>query len=61
MQMLWSLFSFKVKMVWAPFPRCNIVFVLREVLFISVRYLIESDPGLSGVTGKFYHGKFHHR
>ena len=44
MPMLWSLFSFKVKMVWAPFQRCNIVFELGAVLYIFVRYFIESDP-----------------
>ena len=40
--MLWSLFSFKVKMVWGSFPRCNIVLVLGAVLNIFVRYLVES-------------------
>ena len=44
MLMLWSLFSFKVKKLWRLFPRCNIVFVLSEVSYIFVRYLIESDP-----------------
>ena len=59
--MLWSLFSFKVEMVGAPFPICNIVLVFGEVLYIFVRYLIKVTLGVSGVIGKFYHRKFHHR
>ena len=41
--MLWSLFGFKMEMVWASFPRCNIVLVLGAVLYIFVRYLMECD------------------
>ena len=44
MPMLWSLFDFKMKMVGAPFPRCNIVLMLGAALYIFVMYLMESDP-----------------
>ena len=42
--MLWSLLGFKMEMVGSPFPRCNILLVLRAVLYIFGRYLMESDP-----------------
>ena len=48
MQMLWSLFSFKVKMLWTPFSRCSIVFVSEEVLYIFERDWIENDPRCFG-------------
>ena len=41
--MSWSVFGFKMEMVWAPFPSCNIVLVLGAVLYVFVRYLMESD------------------
>ena len=41
--MLWSLFDFKMEMVWALFPRCNTVLVLGAVLYIFVRYSMKSD------------------
>ena len=56
-----SLFGFKMEMVGEVFPRCKIVLVLGTVLYIVVRYLMKVTLGVSGVTGKFYHLKFHHR
>ena len=39
----WFLFNFKMEMFWALFPRCNIVLVLGQMLYLFVRYLMESD------------------
>ena len=61
MPMLWPLFGFKMEMVGAAFPRCNIVLVFGAVLYIFVRYMMKVTLSVSGVTGKFYHCKFHHR
>ena len=41
--MLWFLFGFEMEIIVAPFPRCNIVLIFGAVLYIFVRYLMESD------------------
>ena len=42
--MLWSLFGFGMGMIVARFQRWDIVLVFRAMLYMSVRYLMASDP-----------------
>ena len=42
--MLWSLFGFEMGMIVACFQRWGIVFVLKAMLYMFVRYLVASGP-----------------